>query len=268
MLATHSCTDSNLAVTGPCHDSHKSAIMMNVSSGVIDTNNEAVAFLEQGRYGEAIEMLRTAHEKLKVLLELQNAIVAFPQILELESNTSFPDEDMVFLTTPIAEQLLSSKVFDQSSTALENVFTFFNRAFRFSSHENLDFASLKTQSRIQSTVLYNWALAIHCQAIECGSSKLLTAALHLYELSYSVLRDAWDGDRLEPVLLLLMSLFCNMGYIASNMFDLERTRYCMEWLKSAISWKGSASLEGDVYFFFFKNLSFVPMKEQVLAPAA
>jgi hypothetical protein len=65
-----------------------------------------------------------------------------------------------------------------------------------------------------------------------------------------------------------MALFNNMGFCHANDFNMERTRYCMDWLKRAISWKGSSALEGDAYFFFFKNLSFVPLKETTLAPAA
>ena len=237
-----------------------------VISGVMELNNEAVDFLQQGRYRDASASLRIAHERLKVLLELQNAMTHAPLAPKCssEGHSHIPLD-----TVPVAEELMTSKAYQQSSTALENVFTFFNRGFLFRCKDGqIDFSSPKVQSQIQATVLFNMAISHHCEAIEKGNSKHLATALHLYELSYSVLRNAWEGDSLEAVLLILMSVFCNMGFIASNVFDLERTRYCMEWLKSAISWKGSASLEGDVYFFFFKNLSFVPMREPVLAPAA
>lgn len=246
------------------------AMMMTVSSSIMVWNNNAVVLMEQGKFQQACEVLQTAHDRLEILLELQTAMTAKSHLPQEETSHAHLPLHTVALHH---HDMPSAARAHATATSTVAVFTLCNRAFVFpdlstAKGDTVSFACPHVQSQIQGTLLFNLALGFHNMAIWRGSSRLLSAALRLYERSYSVVRDAWEGSSLEDILLLLMAQFNNMGHIHSNTFDMERTRHCMAWLQSAIAWKGSASMEGEAYFFFFKNISYIPMQEVTLAPAA
>jgi hypothetical protein len=126
------------------NEKEDSLMMMSVTASVFAGNNRSVALMQQGRFDEAMCSLRTAHERLKVLLKLQNALLTPPVSPPVKSQSH---HHIPIYSTPLKEHPTTAS-HSASCTALEHVFALFNRAFLFPEtlEEDLDFSCRKVQS--------------------------------------------------------------------------------------------------------------------------
>lgn len=150
----------------------------------------------------------------------------------------------------------------------DSVLTFYDRAFTFLNHENMDFDSPENKSSMTAMVLYNMALAHHRQGIKLGRSKDLAVAMQFYRMAHSVLDQVKNVVGIEVHLLLLMALLNNMGHIHASTYNIEQTQRCIAWLKRALCSRHAAVLEADDFTFFLAFVKIVPSDAFKFAPAA
>jgi len=156
---------------------------------------------------------------------------------------------------------------------VENVFTLFDHAFVTSTHQ-VDGAIYRPLT--YAIVLYNTGLALHLKGMEDDEIKTTQSqSLHLaakfYTMALEVLEESscQDGTSSE-VLLLLLSLYNNLGHIQCHFFNVKEAQQCVEWLRNLVNAKSVLLLPHlrEEHSFFCLSLLIPPGSEFSLAPAA
>lgn len=169
------------------------------------------------------------------------------------------------------------------------VFAFYDRAFIFTNHMDLknavvsadgqnDVSLLKQQNRLLTILLYNMALFHHLQGMKYNRSSELQSALKIYQVVLDMvqasIQDFTSNGVVDELLMLVLSLFNNMGHIYSNyMSDVQQTQTHIAWLQgaffAAVRQQQSSILNNmDDYDFFHRYLYMTPDCQFSLAPAA
>jgi hypothetical protein len=216
-------------------------------SEVIEMNNNAVAVLRQGRYKQAIDLLRTAIAGLKDCVVEHNEEMDF-SVSSVNKNQG---------TSPI----LSVPLWTEDSFAQKH-----DSSLIFVYAQALVLAPVDHRRRVLiGVVLYNMALANHVRAIEKEKSGLLMAALKFYGMAEAIVRGQPDVDASGHWLLL--ALYNNMAQIYMSYSSSEKLHQCLgiiDYLLAAD--KIEQVLDADDYAFFLTNAML--QLRVVAAPAA
>jgi hypothetical protein len=219
------------------------ALAMNLSKNFVDLNNKAVACLSQGHYDESVAALGDALSSLKLCRDLEDAAARLEVVQQSYSNPqqfTFPiaggEQSVKKAHCPLSSVALtftdSQHQQQQKMTAFNSTFSIFNRALTISNANDLESSVSKNYNRLMTMLLYNMALALHIKAVRTGKTTELEGSLQLYEMSFSVLEDAWSQFDVNDMLLFLLAIFVNMAHIHSVLFNGEKTRTCIQWLKA------------------------------------
>jgi hypothetical protein len=148
-------------------------------------------------------------------------------------------------------------------------FSVFSHALTISTNNTNNCEVSHNYQRFLAVILYNMGLSLHLQALKSGKSMELRGAQDLYEMSFSVVEQAWHEFDVHDLLLLLMALFNNLCHIHSTNYNVAQTETCVDWLKALAAHPTFQSLMGqDLYAPFFMNLLVVLKQQQCCSPAA
>ena len=155
----------------------------------------------------------------------------------------------------------------------ENVFMLFDQAFIAQSE--MPIADIN-QDLTYAFILFNTGLALHIKGMterndKHASYNSLHLAVKFYKISLGVLEQGATG-RGNPteIVLLLLSLFNNLGHICSHVADMKEALHCVQWLRSLVNAKSSLLLPHlrEEHSFFTLSVLIPPGSEFALAPAA
>jgi hypothetical protein len=263
---------------------------------VNETNNSAVAAMQQGRAKAAIDMLREAIANLKDHCLLNRAHLSFPSSrgtplhyrcrelthagsdssIETQPNlssslssSSFKNEEddcfsaMEINAKPDQPLLLSVPVHTNTSSHFSTkeddaLVLFYNRAI-------IVLPGASDRELLIGVALYNMALVNHCRAIERGTSNLLTVALKIYEMAAAIIEDS--NIQSGTGYLLPLAVFNNMAQIYSIRFATEEMFECLDNTKTFLAAAANERLLDDDYNIFIMN-NIIQKEDLILAPAA
>lgn len=155
------------------------------------------------------------------------------------------------------------------------VFGFCGLAFDFSWDGHFTENSCLTQDDLNimlGVLLFNLSSAHHYMGLRSGRSSDLCNALNFYQLALLTLENVTEDKCLEnaAMILLMCSIYNNMGHIHSYFRNLAETKSCLECLKSLLLSEESLAYElyEKQYIFFMQYLLINPEEQFCLAPAA
>ena len=96
-------------------------------------------------------------------------------------------------------------------------------------------------------------------------------AMRFYDLSFSTVENILqDYGFDENLVLLLCSLYNNMGYIHARAHNHQETKFCLDWLQRTVFADefSDAPISDEDYCFFSLYLTFCSDKQFSTAPAA
>jgi hypothetical protein len=259
-----------------------------ISFHVIKLNNSAVAAMQQGRARESVELLREAIANLKNHFVLSRSPLSFPSSggtplphrrprlvsdasIEPHSDLTNDEEDDCFSAMEIDDKqnqpsLLSVPVHAMTSSHFSTkeddaLVLFYNRAIIISPSE-------QDKELLTGVVLYNMALVNHCRAIKRNTSRLLTAALNIYEMAAASMQNSKDQSGTGD--LLQMAIYNNLAQIHSIRFSTEDMFECLSntrtFLAATTDERENLVDDDDSNFFFMNTM--LKSEELTLAPAA
>jgi hypothetical protein len=269
---------------------------------IVDLNNSAVAFLQEERPKQAIDLLRVAVTNLaKDQYSVCRPDASFQQSCEsvgprrrlvsecsidadsedaanesavssLPSNEDEVDDDcsqyMDFDQEHVKPSVLGVPIFEvlvsRPQTKDNSLLSLYNHALLVSLNE-------QDQELISAVVLYNMALVNHCRAIERGISSLLQIALELYEMALGIVsQDQECTQSQHEHNLLYMAILNNMAKIHADLFAVDEMRHCINSLRKILSvlhHEGCCCIDESDFTFFFMN-AMLNLEDPFLAPAA
>jgi len=187
-------------------------------------------------------------------------------------------------TSSLADKLFGEKVVPAFNNPIRSIplanpaaeasessgrFSVFSHALTISTNGAQNCEVSHNYQRFLAVILYNMGLSLHLQALNSGKSMELRGAQDLYEMSFSVVEQAWHEFDVHDLLLLLMALFNNLCHIHSTNYNVAQTETCVDWLKALAAHPTFQSLMGqDLYAPFFMNLLVVLKQQQCCSPAA
>ena len=121
---------------------------------------------------------------------------------------------------------------------------------------------------------YNLGNMSQRMGIKSGKSWQFAKAMRFYELSYSTIENMIQdfGGYDCNLILLLCSLYNNMGHIYARSNDAEERQFCLEWLQRTVNaeeFMACTVLSEEDCCFFSQYLMFTaPSKQFSTAPAA
>jgi hypothetical protein len=109
--------------------------------------------------------------------------------------------------------------------------------------------------------------------LKYGRSWHFAKAMRFYELSFSTTESIIEEYRFDShLILLLCSLYNNMGHIYARSYDMEETKFCLEWLQNTVNaeeFSTCNSMCDEDYCFFSQYLMFGSTEQHFSsAPAA
>jgi hypothetical protein len=263
---------------------------------VIETNNSAVAAMQEGRAKESIELLREAIANLKDHFLLNRSPLSFPpsscgtplphrrrelpcvgsdsSVSGLSSLSSFSPS--IYPNDKVDDYLSAMKVDAKQDQPLLSVPVRTNTSSHFLTKEDDALVLLynraiivqpDTQGRelLTGVALYNMALVNHCRAIERGTSRLLTVALKIYEMAAAIIQDSKSQSGTGA--LLQLAVYNNMAQIHSIGFATEEMFECLDKTKHFLAAATDEILLNDDYNIFFAN-TIIQIEALTVAPAA
>ncbi|CAB9503059.1 expressed unknown protein [Seminavis robusta] len=238
---------------------------MSVPAAIIDLNNRAVSSLLQGDSDAAVSSLTAAMSSLQNLrdVELEE---------QKQQQQQAPPLSQHWLAEKILESLSGESPMCSIPLSFTNsesadgpgTFTLFNHALTISNSSSLMVSSVaKNYDRLLAMILYNMGMAFHTQAVRSGRSEELRGALQLYEMSFSVVENAWVRFDVDDLTLFLMALMNNLGHIHSSLYNAPQTQICIEWLTALAGHPAFLRLmQRDQYAPFSLNLLVVLKQQQ------
>jgi hypothetical protein len=232
------------------------------SSKIIDGNNTAVAFMQQGRYKQATDLLRTAIADLKNHCVVHNQRVGFsestvnmkPYVSTSSSSASFNDDDKSSFIKVDQQQckraIVSVPLWSEESVALKN-----NESLIFVYAQALVLAHIDHHREVLiGVLLYNMALANHARAIDKNKSSLLMVALKLYGMAVAIVKGQSDAGVKSSSYLLLLALYNNMAQISLSCAFSEKLRQCLGNIEALLHIDIIEQvIDDDDYAFFATN---------------
>lgn len=170
--------------------------------------------------------------------------------------------------TQICIPVGGSSLFDvQSISARGPVFCLFDRAFALPSNAG--------DNRTFCTLLYNLALSHSLVWCESESAEELQLAIELYRISLSTAESMWAESNDDFVVLQLLAIFNNLGYLHSQQKEPSQASVkaichsvnAIQALLSSREVTGSPHQE-DIVFFRWSCLFLFNRRDQDMAPAA
>jgi hypothetical protein len=183
-------------------------------------NRSAIEYLHKKSYHQA---LQTFKEALRIV-RLEN------ERGEVESGEQ--EDTATSCNTRVLPIVANESQCDPIDCAPSNTyFSLYSWTFAFTCHS--DTPSEVDSSTIASTILFNMALTLHCQALRSGESQNLAKATNVYKISLQVLQRYFDSTTAfdEEVMVLYAAILNNMGHISSLMMMKDETNWCLEQLK-------------------------------------
>ena len=238
---------------------------MNVPQLIVDLNNKAIQCLLQGNSDGSVAALSSALSSLQLCHNMQQTATAnSPLNLQISMAMKLLERN------PTCSTPMGSVVLDHSCLSdCSGTFSIFNHALTVSNSFELDSNVAKNYERLQSMLLYNLGLTLHFQAMRSGRSEELRGALDLYEMAFSVVENAWQLFNIDDLMLLLMAILNNLGHIHSNLYNMERTQTCVDWLKALAGHPAFLKImQRDQYSSFSMNLLVVLKQAPHCSPAA
>ena len=188
-----------------------------MASSFIETNNNAVALLQQQKYDEAGRMLRSAVDALHVLSRTLDS-----GDCSIEGTDSKPSSSCSCTTrfhfTPLPPVRHQEGAF------------IYHRAACISE------ASVQTnveRSRLSAIILYNMALFYHIRGLEHGRMEPLHISIKMYEMARGLLCSIVEEESLEEedatgVYYLAMAILNNLGQLFNELSEYEAVTECFE----------------------------------------
>ena len=206
---------------------------------IVDLNNEAVSYLQEGNYRAAVWDLEVSMDRL----------------MSQEPGNNYDPGALRVASVPIAPS---------PEAANNNIFEFYRRAFRILSEPS-------QQERIHpvSNMIvckFNTAIAYHDDGIRRNRPSHLVRALDMYE----EILHTMQNYGIQGHMLLLMAIGNNMGHIHCHLFNFDQTRQALYWVRQlALSCEETACpLSYDDYSFFHKTVFIFNGRDLNIAPAA
>jgi hypothetical protein len=226
---------------------------------VIQLNNEGIACAIKGFRQDGVITLQQA---LALVLTFQESTK-----VSVVRRNSEQQATRVAYSVPLLR--------NHCSKPFDDIFQFYNRAITIAEDDER-FSSMScphSLTRIQTTILYNLGVFCHMEAVCSGSSTLAFAnALQFYAGAYQVLESSCRvrGFPHDDALLLVLSLFNNMGHIHSSfMMDTEKTQQCVSWMQSTFAAPQTQHvLTPEDYAFFSQYISVPAGAQLMISPAA
>jgi hypothetical protein len=266
---------------------------------VIEINNSAVAAMREGKAKESLELLCEAIANLKDHFVQSRLHLSFPSSggtplphlqrelprvvsdssFETQSDlSSFASSSSLYLDADEVDDLYAMEIdAKQNQPSLLSVPVHAMTPSHFSTKEDDALILLYNRAIVISpseqdkelltgVVLYNMALVNHCRAIERCSSRILTAALNIYEMAAASMQDSMHESGIGD--LLKLAVYNNMAQIHSIRFSFEDMFECLNKTRTFLATPTDESLvDDDDNNFFFMN-TMLQIEELTLAPAA
>ncbi|CAB9528367.1 expressed unknown protein [Seminavis robusta] len=146
---------------------------------------------------------------------------------------------------------------------VQNAFEFYDKVFLISNtqtHCCCPAQLEKLQHMLLAVITYNLGTVSQRMGIQYGKSWHFAKAMRFYELSFSTIENVlqeygFDGN----LIMLLCSLYNNMGHIHARSNDIEDTKFCLEWLQRTVNaeeFSNCNAMCDDDYCFFSQYLMF------------
>ncbi|CAB9515926.1 expressed unknown protein [Seminavis robusta] len=231
-------------------------------SSIVDLNNRAISYLQEGNYRSAVWDLERALERLEDPKIWYNSHPTH-HLYNSQSNDCqpiFQVDDMAALrvqSVPIAPS-------DHNEASRSNIFEFYRRAFQIVS-------SRPEQCRIPPcsnliVLKFNMAIAYHDDAIRRNRRSHFQKALDLYQDILNIMQDF----KIRGHSLLLLAIGNNVGHIHAQLNNFPQTREAMHWVRElAMACREQAStVPYSDYTFFYKTVLIFNGNGLNIAPAA
>jgi hypothetical protein len=248
---------------------------------LIDKNNMAVCALQQGKSEKALHLLSTALTILKEQYARRATTTETPCLrrqplccvheegeesaIEIEPDCSADDHDDEWSlcvdmeeddqTVPSVFSVARGDIYSNSDGLVLN----YNKAL-------MVLQNLTDLDVLTSIVLYNMGIVNHGQAIERGSSSLLTTALKFYKMATNVIQGKQEIDKAGDFVLLVS--FHNMAHIHSSRFCPEEMRGCFDATRLLLTQDSTHLFLDEDDLSFFSMSSLLEVKDIRSAPAA
>jgi hypothetical protein len=205
---------------------------------IIDLNNGAVSALQQGRYKEAIGLLRTATTYIK------NGFVSSDgKDNDGQSSPIKVDEEQDM------PSIFSVRIWNEETCARHQDKT---SIFMYSQALVLGHDD-HCKELLTGVVFYNMALVNHARGIEIEKACLLTAALNFYGMAVAVTHTR-NGDVRASDHWLLLALYSNMAHIHLSRVCNEKLSQCLGNVRLLLANDTAEQVvDADDYYFFLAN---------------
>lgn len=202
----------------------------NMWFSVATKNSFAVALMEQEQYIDATKLLR------EVLVEIRDHCD--------EANTDSPASSE---KGSGSEHQVTPFLLEQSAHSDETV------------HRCAFELPPAAPQRVESAavvVLYNIALAIHCDALQKGSSTGLRKALGVYERCHQICGNVGDDHEIALILPVVASVVHNIGSIYNTFYQRDQARAYRYQLMQLLDGFAPCSIGMESYAFYQRSVFF------------
>jgi tetratricopeptide (TPR) repeat protein len=222
----------------------------NFSSTVVDLNNQAVSYLQEGNYRSAVWDLERA------LRRLEDPKIWYYHEHHLQTSTS----DLAALRVQSVH--IAPSAHDEASR--QNIFEFYRRAFQIVSSRSEQHLIPPYSNMI--VLKFNEAIAYHDDAIRCGRQAHFNKALELYQDVLNIMHQYGVRGHL----LLLMAIGNNVGHIHAHLVNFPQARAALYWVRqlALVSRKYADTVPRSDYIFFYKTVTIFNGNDLNAAPAA
>jgi hypothetical protein len=244
---------------------------------LIDMNNMSVGAMQQGRPKRALFLLATALACIKdhfarrqqeesntnetgetSAASLRRQLPRFVSDSSVGAKSEWPGGDV-----QQDKERAESSVFSAPSGVISS----YNYGLVLNYNKALMVLhSLDDLEVLTGVVLYNMAIVKHGQAMEKGSSTILTAALMLYKTATHVIKRKQDIDIVSDFVLLVA--YHNMAHIYVSHFCPEELRGCFDATRFLLAQVSTRRFLDRDDMQFFSNSAFLAVKDIRFAPAA
>lgn len=232
---------------------------MNLES-IVQTNNDAVSFICEGKIKEAhASLLRSIISMRSLLCEEDERSEATPSSIQEDFSDSYTDAN--YLQSVIIASKSSNRTFQQQgldSSAIE----FFDRIFLIRKEH------AKNQRLISATILYNMAVIMHF-ASQQGRLSQTDKIVQLYRMCNSTILDD-DKAKSSDACLLSMAALNNSAHINSMDWRSNEANQALEDLVSEMTVfsRGTLIEESDLLVFQLNNFFYSNGQHFRFAPSA
>lgn len=246
-------------------------------------NSEAVALMKLGRNKEAVCLLITATRlSLSPRLEQEDMndseVRRNSEATETSSGLRSAEERVIAsVVIPIATTLNANSANEEpkselritSATGTKDESFFFPRAFEIlHEKDSLDDDSSNSLVSISTVILFNIALACHCQGIETGDTRAYTKALAVYTKAYTLV-EKQDLNACNSLGVVMLSILTNIIHIHSIVHNTVELHAAMRMFCHVYEWaRHSCALKEEDQRFFSSRALFCACQRTIVAAAA